>query len=104
MIYTNAEIISVNENFVVVQDSGQEITVFLPSVISRFPVVGDRIVYSKDDVDSNGLFVCYHNEQSVISVSGEHIHQLLSDDIVDNMALSASQKADMKTKRTGGVK
>lgn len=104
MIFTNVEVISVNATSVIVQNFGQEITVFLPSVISRLPVVGDRIVFSKDDVDSNGFFICYHGEPPVVSVSGEHVHQLLSDEIVDNMALSASQKAEMRTKRTGGVR
>lgn len=104
MIYTNVSVISVNTNSVSVQISGQEITVFLPSVISRIPVVGDKIVFYKDNVDSNGFFICYHNEIPVVSASGEHVHQLLADSIVDNMALSSSQKEDMRTKRTGGVK
>ena len=104
MIYTNVSVVSVNTNNVLVQLSGQEITVFLPSVISRIPVIGDKIVLSKDDVDSKGLFVCFNDEQTVVSASGEHVHQLLADEIVDNMALSDSQKEEMRTKRTGGVK
>lgn len=104
MIYTNVSVISVNTNSVSVQISGQEITVFLPSVISKIPVVGDKIVFSKDNVDSNGFFICYHNEIPVVSASGEHVHQLLADSIVDSMALSDSLKEDMRTKRTGGVK
>ena len=104
MIYTNASVVSVNTNSVLVQGSGQEITVFLPSVMSRLPVVGDKIVFSKDDVDSNGFFVCFHGEMPVVSASGEHVHQLLADEIVDNMVLSDSQKEDIRTKRTGGIK
>ena len=104
MIYTNVSVISVNTNNVLVQLSGQEITVFLPSVISKIPVIGDKIVFSKDNVDSNGFFVCYHNEIPVVSASGEHVHQLLADSIVDSMALSDSLKEEMRTKRTGGIK
>lgn len=107
MIYTNVEILAVSTNYVTVYDpdAGQNINVYLPCVISRLPVIGDHIVYDKDDVDySNGMFVCYYNEAPVVPTGDNHIHQLLSDDIVDNMALSASQKAEMKLKRTGGVK
>ena len=107
MIYTNAEILAVSTNYVTVYNSniGQNISVYLPCVISKLPVVGDHIVYDKDDVDySNGMFVCYYNESPIVPTSGNHIHQLLSDDIVNNMALNASQKAEMKAKRTGGVK
>ena len=104
MIYTNVSVISVNTNNVLVQLSGQEITVFLPSVVSRIPVVGDRIVFSKDAAETIGSFVCYHNEIPVVSASGEHVHQLLADSIVDSMALSNSLKEEMRTKRTGGVK
>lgn len=104
MIYTNVSVVSVNTNHVLVQLSGQEITVYLPSVISRLPIVGDSIVFSKDNNDSNGLFICYHEEPSIVSASGEHVHQLLADEIVDNMVLIDSQKEEMRTKRTGGVK
>lgn len=107
MIYIDAEIVTVNTNYVVVYnpDSAAHINVYLPCVMSRLPVVGDRIVYDKDDVDpTNGTFVCYYSEPPVVSTSGNHIHQLLSDDIVNNMALDAAQKADMRLKRTGGVK
>lgn len=106
MIYTNVEILTVNTNYVTVHspDSGQNINVYLPCVVSRLPVVGDHIVYDKDVDDSNGMFVCYYNEVPIVPTGGNHVHQLLSDDIVDNMALSASQKAEMKAKRTGGIK
>ena len=107
MIYTNAEILSVSTSYVTVYnaDAGQNISVYLPSVISRLPAVGNHIVYDKDDVDdSSGLFICYYNESPVVPSSGNHVHQLLSDSIVDGMALDSTQKADMKTKRTGGVK
>ena len=104
MIYTNVSVISVNTNHVLVKVSGQDITVFLPSVMSRIPVVGDKIVFYKDNVDSNGFFICYHNEIPVVSASGEHVHQLLADEIIDNMVLTDSLKEDMRTKRTGGVK
>ena len=104
MIYTNVSVVSVNTNSVLVKVSGQEITVFLPSVISRIPVVGDRIVFSKDAAETVGSFVCFHEESTVVPASGEHVHQLLADSIVDNMALSTIQKEDMRTKRTGGIK
>lgn len=106
MIYTDAEILDVSTDYVIVYNDnvGQNIFVYLPCVISRLPVIGDRIVYDKDDVDySNGMFVCYYNEPPVLPTSGNHVHQLLSDDIVNNMALNASQKAEMRLKRTGGV-
>lgn len=106
MIYTNVEILTVSTNYVTVNNAevGQEIHVYLPSVISRLPVVGDHIIYSMASTDSNGMFVCYYNDAPIIPTTDNHIHQLLSDDIVDNMVLSASQKAEMKLKRTGGVK
>ena len=106
MIYTNVEILAVSTNYVTVNNTalGHNINVYLPCVISRLPIVGDHIVYSVDNTDSNGIFVCYYNEAPIIPTTNNHIHQLLSDDIVNNMALSASQKAEMKLKRTGGVK
>ena len=104
MIYTNVSVVSVNTNSVLVQNSGQEITVFLPSVISRIPVVGDKIVFSKDAAEAVGFFICYHNEIPVVSASGEHVHQLLADEIIDNMVLTDSLKDEMRTKLTGGIK
>lgn len=107
MIYIDAEIVAINTNYVVVynSDSGAHIHVYLPCVISKLPVIGDHIVYDKDDVDDvNGTFVCYYNKPPVVPASGNHIHQLLSDEIVNNMALNTSQKVEMRLKRTGGVK
>ena len=104
MIYTNVSVISVNTNSVSVQISGQEITVFLPSVISKIPVIGDRIVFSKDAAETVGSFVCFYEGAAVVPASGEHVHQLLADSIVDSMALSDPLKEDMRTKRTGGIK
>lgn len=107
MIYIDAEILDVSANYVVVYnpDIGDNMNVYLPCVISRLPAVGDHIVYDKDDVDpSNGMFVCYYNEPPIVSTAGNHIHQLLADEIVDSMALDVSQKEDMRLKRTGGVR
>lgn len=104
MIYTNVSVVSVNTNHVLVQVSGQEITVFLPSVISRIPVIGDKIVFSKDAAETVGSFVCFYDESTVVPASGEHVHQLLADSIVETMALSDSLKEEMRTKRTGGIK
>ena len=105
MIYLNAEILSVSADRVTVYnpDLSSNIHVYLPSVISRLPVVGDHIVYDKDDVDGlYGVFVNYQGETPATFTV--HQHQLLSDEVIANMALDASQKADIKQKTTGGVK
>ena len=105
MIYLNAEILAVGTENVTVHNSdlGSNIKVYLPSVISRLPAVGDHIIYDKDDVDGlYGVFVNYQNETPITFTV--HQHQLLSDDVIANMALDASQKADIKQKTTGGVK
>ena len=105
MIYLNAEILAVGVENVTVHnpDLGSNIKVYLPSVISRLPVVGDHIIYDKDDVDGlYGVFVNYQNEIPITFTV--HQHQLLSDDVIDNMALATSQKVDIKQKTTGGVK
>lgn len=105
MLYFNAEILTVSESYVTVYnpDISSNIKVYLPSVVSRLPVVGDHIIYDKDDVDGlNGSFVNYQGETPI--TFAVHQHQLLSDDVIANMALNASQKADIKQKTTGGVK
>lgn len=105
MLYLNAEILTVSEDHVTVHnaDLNSNIKVYLPSVISRLPVVGDHIMYDKDDVDGlYGSFVNYQGETPITFTA--HQHQLLSDDVIANMALDASQKADIKQKTTGGVK
>lgn len=105
MLYLNAEILTVSEDYVTVYnaDLNSNIKVYLPSVISRLPVVGDHIMYDKDDVD--GLYGSFVNYQGEIPITfTAHQHQLLSDDVIANMALDASQKADIKQKTTGGIK
>lgn len=105
MLYLNAEILNVSADRVTVYnpDLSSNINVYLPSVISRLPVVGDHIIYDKDDVDGfYGVFVNYQGETPTTFTV--HQHQLLSDEVIANMALDASQKADIKQKTTGGVK
>lgn len=109
MIYIDGEVISVNTDWVTVNNpSAGEIMVYLPSVISRMPIVGDHINYDKDDVDrSRGMFIGYYNTAPVVPSGGgsleNHQHQLLSDDMLDDMNLSAEQKLLLKSKLTGGV-
>ena len=112
-IYGYLEILAVYPNpthpeHVTVEDplvAGRIIDVLLPSIISRLPAVGDEIRCIVDeDNPTTGLFFKYEEEPPVVPASGTHVHQLLADDIVDNMALNTAQKADMRTKRTGGVK
>ena len=108
MIYINGEVLSVGLDFVTVNNvSAGQISVYLPSVISRMPVVGDHINYDKDDVDNTrGMFVGFYNTAPVVSGGGsleDHQHQLLSDDVLDDMNLSAEQKLMLKSKLTGGV-
>lgn len=105
MLYLNAEILNVSADRVTVYnpDLSGNINVYLPSVISRLPVVGDHIIYDKDDVDGlYGVFVNYQGETPTTFTA--HQHQLLSDEVIANMALDASQKADIKQKTTGGVR
>lgn len=105
MLYLNAEILAVSADKVTVHnpDLNSNINVYLPSVISRLPVVGDHIIYDKDDVDGlYGVFVNYQGETPITFTA--HQHQLLSDDVIANMALDASQKADIRQKTTGGIK
>ena len=107
MIYIDAEVLNVNTDWVTVNnpDAGQ-IMVYLPSVISRMPVVGDHINYDKDDVDrSRGMFIGYYNTAPVVPSNSmaDHQHQLLSDEVIADMVLSAAQKLELKSKLTGGV-
>ena len=82
--------------------SNLNILVYLPSVISRLPVVGDRIVYDRDGVnESYGMFVNYYDENPV--VFSTHKHQLLSDAVIANMALDAEQKNEIRSKTTGAT-
>lgn len=104
MIYTNAEVLAVGTGYVTVYNSdvGNNIAVYLPSVISRYPVVGDHIIYDKDDVDDdNGMFINY--QSTTPTEFSTHQHQLLSDSVIADMALGANQKAEIKQKTTGGV-
>ena len=83
-------------------DNDLNVLVYLPSVISRLPVVGDRIVYDRDDVDeSYGTFVNYYDENPV--VFSTHKHQLLSDAVIANMALDQEQKDEIRSKTTGVI-
>lgn len=105
MIYFNAEILATGTGYVTVYNSdvGNNITVYLPSVISRYPVVGDHIVYDKDDANDNrGIFINY--QRTTPTEFSTHQHQLLSDAVIADMALDSSQKADIKQKTTGGVR
>lgn len=104
MIYLNAKILATGTGYVTVYNSdvGGNIAVYLPSVISRYPVVGDYIIYDKDDVDDNsGIFINYQG--TIPTEFSTHQHQLLSDAVIADMALDSSQKADIKQKTTGGV-
>ena len=105
MIYFNAEILATGTGYVTVYNSdvGNNIAVYLPSVISRYPVVGDHIIYNKDNVDDNrGIFINY--QSTTPTEFSMHQHQLLSDAVIADMALDSSQKAYIKQKTTGGVR
>lgn len=103
MIYFNAEILATGAGYVTVYNSdvGNNIAVYLPNVISRYPVVGDHIIYNKDD-DNSGIFINY--QSTTPTEFSMHQHQLLSDAVIADMALDLSQKADIKQKTTGGVR
>lgn len=104
MLYINKQITAVGTNSVSVynDDVSATISVWLPSVISRRPVVGDRIVYIKDDIDhTNGLFISFYNESP--DVFSTHVHQMLAQSTINTMALSSSQKAALAAKTTGNV-
>lgn len=104
MIYTNCTITSIDEDFAWVfnDDTGMELKAWFPSVLSREPKVGDRVVIDKDDVDyENSSFVRFYGEKPVIL--NAHVHQLLDDNTIDNMQISDEQKSILKSKKTGGV-
>lgn len=104
MIYTNAVVQSVSNTTIMVEnrDTGSDVLIYLPDIMSRLPAVGDQIVYATDDVEEDqGHFIAFLNTAPM--VIGDHRHQLLSDETVDSMPLSETQKADLKTKRTGGM-
>ena len=104
MIVVNAKVLSVTNDSVAVYDAeySKNITILLPNIISRLPVVGDNINYIKDDVDdARGLFISYYGETPI--VFNYHTHRLLSADIIDNMPILEIQKADLYTKQTGVI-
>lgn len=106
MIYFNAEILDTGTGYVIVYnpDVDDNIVVYLPNVISRYPVVGDHIIYYNiyDFDGSDGIFINYQ-DTSPTDFSA-HQHQLLSDATIADMSLNPSQKADIKQKTTGGVR
>lgn len=85
-----------------IDDTGSIITVWLPSVISRLPVVDDHIMIQQDDAELNDYaeFVCYSTEASVDFIM--HKHKLFSDQTVENMA-DESAKGTLAKQLTGGV-
>lgn len=89
-----------------IDDTGGIVTVWLPSVISRLPVVDDYIVIQLDDAELNDYaeFVCYSNEASVVPIGSQHTHQMLSDETIDSMELPSAEKDMLRTKSTGGVR
>ena len=104
MIVVNAKVLSVTNNSVIVYDNNfsKNITILLPNIISRLPVVGDNINYIKDDVDEDyGLFISYYGEAPI--VFNYHTHRLLSVDIIDNMPILEPQKAELYNKQTGVI-
>lgn len=104
MVVVNAKVLSVANDSVAVYDAeySKNITILLPNIISRLPVVGDNINYIKDDVDdARGLFINYYGETPI--VYNNHTHRLLSVDIINNMPISATQRAELFSKQTGVI-
>ena len=72
MIQSNIAVDAVYYNYVEVFDPTlqETVKVYLPSVISRRPVVGDTIIYEIDDVeDDEGSFVNYYNSSPIPSTT-----------------------------------
>lgn len=106
MVVTSAEVLLVDANYVTVYNSNKSanIKVWLPSVISRVPVIGDYIVYDIDDVDyNNGSFIAFYGEAPIKGVA-QHTHQMMSNSTVDGMqGIDATTKDSLKALSTGGV-
>lgn len=104
MIYTDCTVLHVTSQYAYVlnNDTDAEIFAWFPSVLKRFPIEGERVIIDKDDVDAeNASFVNIYSEAPLII--DDHKHQLLSDEVLKDIALDDSQKQQLKNKTTGGV-
>lgn len=87
-VYTHS-VLEVYDSYVTVYNDAisRNLQVYLPDIISKRPQVGDSIVYLRDDVDYNyGSFIRYNNADTVVPASNKHIHYMMSDEKVAELA------------------
>lgn len=87
MLYENYKVVAVYGYYVDAVENDLTdpiIHVNLPSVVSRMPAVGDRIVFEMDDVDANiAVFLNFYKTSP--KILSEHAHHLSPDSEWDSI-------------------
>lgn len=87
-VYTH-EVSEVFDFYVIVYNDaiGGNLQVYLPDIMSRKPVIGDSIVYLKDDVDSQyGSFIRFASGGTTIVPTNDHKHTMMTVETANNIA------------------
>lgn len=90
-IYTNS-VTDVFDFYVIVHNDAisGNLQVYLPDIMIRKPVIGDSIVYIKDDVDNQyGSFIRFASGGTTVVPTNEHKHTMMTAETANNIAYRA---------------